>query len=133
MIAPSDKRDEGPGGGASASRRIYVRGKLHPGIRVPMREVTLCPTEGLDGTAEENEPIRVYDASGPWGDPEVACDVSDGLPPHRLPWIQARKDTVECKGRERRPEDDGYLSAQHEASRREESIDHRPDPRRSSC
>ncbi|RME68392.1 MAG: phosphomethylpyrimidine synthase, partial [Verrucomicrobia bacterium] len=96
-----------------ASRRIYVEGTLHKNVRVPMREITLQPTRRLDGTLEENEPVRVYDTSGPWGDPDFKGDVTQGLPPLRAEWIRARGDVEEYEGREIKPIDNGYLSDKH--------------------
>ncbi len=56
------------------STRVHVDG---PGdIRVPMREISLSGDE---------EPLRVYDTSGPPGH-----DVREGLPPLREPWIALR-------------------------------------------
>jgi phosphomethylpyrimidine synthase len=49
-------------------------------VRVPMREIALSPTRTINGELEENEPVRVYDCSGPWGDPDFAGDVEQGLP-----------------------------------------------------
>jgi len=95
------------------SRRVYVSGHLYPDIRVPMREIELSPTRRADGSIEVNEPVRVYDTSGPWGDPDFHGDVTRGLPPIRRPWILARGDVEEYEGRPVRPEDDGYLSEQH--------------------
>ena len=91
------------------SRRIYVEGP--GGARVPFREVSLHPTRLPNGRVEENEPVRVYDTSGPWGDPDVCCDVRDGLPALRREWILARGDVEEYEGREVLPQDDGYLTA----------------------
>ena len=62
------------------SSRIYVEGEIHEGLKVPMREIRLSDTEHPDGVIEKNEPVRVYDCSGPWGDPEFAGDVTQGLP-----------------------------------------------------
>ncbi|HEX8116110.1 MAG TPA: phosphomethylpyrimidine synthase ThiC, partial [Pyrinomonadaceae bacterium] len=90
------------------SRRVYVESE---GVRVPFREVSLQPTRLPDGRVEENEPVRVYDTSGPWGDPEQGCDVSAGLPPLRRDWILARGDLEEYEAREVLPQDDGYLTA----------------------
>ncbi len=90
------------------SHRVYVE---REGVRVPFREVSLQPTRLPDGRVEENEPVRIYDTSGPWGDPEVRCDVSAGLPPLRREWILARGDVEEYEGREILPQDDGYLTA----------------------
>ncbi|HYP52026.1 MAG TPA: phosphomethylpyrimidine synthase ThiC [Pyrinomonadaceae bacterium] len=94
------------------SRRVYAEGGTRAGgARVPFREVAQQPTRLPDGRVEENPPVRVYDTSGPWGDPEVTPDVRDGLPPLRLAWIRARGDVEEYEGREVKPEDDGYLTA----------------------
>jgi phosphomethylpyrimidine synthase len=92
------------------SRRVYAEGEAG-GVRVPFREVSLQPTRLPDGRVEENEPVRVYDTSGPWGDPEASCDVSAGLPALRREWILARGDVEEYEGREVAPQDDGYLTA----------------------
>src|SRR5260370_13576500 len=91
------------------SRRIYVAGK-QPGVRVPFREINQNPTRGFDGRLEENPPVRVYDTSGPWGDPAVHCDVREGLSTPRRDWISARGDVEEYEGRELTPIDDGYLT-----------------------
>lgn len=77
------------------SKRIYVTGSQHD-IRVPMREIQLSPTL-ISGTKdhpqyEENEAIPVYDTSGPYGDPDVAINVQQGLVKLRQPWIEARAD-----------------------------------------
>ena len=50
------------------SRKVYISGKIHPDIRVPLREISLAPTKSFNGELEPNEPVRVYDTSGPWGD-----------------------------------------------------------------
>jgi len=91
------------------SSRIYVDGRSSD-IRVPMREVHLNVTRGLNGSVEENAPVRVYDSSGPWGDPTSNCSVHDGLYPLRREWIIARGDVEEYDGRDVLPQDDGYLT-----------------------
>ena len=50
------------------SRKVYVAGKQHADLRVPFREISLAPTKTMSGEIEVNEPVRVYDTSGPWGD-----------------------------------------------------------------
>src|SRR5829696_6215514 len=85
------------------ARRLYVAGKLHPHIRVPMREITLAPTKSIGGRIEVNEPVRVYDCSGPWGDPDFAGNVTDGLPPLRREWILGRNDVTQYEGRIQNP------------------------------
>ncbi len=91
------------------SRRIYVEG-TKPGVRVPFREVDQNQTRNFNGSLEENPPVRVYDTSGPWGDPSIKSDVRDGLSSSRGPWILGRGDVEEYAGRELKPIDDGYLT-----------------------
>ena len=64
----------------------------------------------MNGEIEINEPVRVYDTSGPWGDPDFHGDVTQGLPPLRAKWIRDRGDVEEIEGRKVQPIDDGYLS-----------------------
>ena len=70
------------------SRKVYVGGP--GGIRVPFREIPLSPTRGLRGETELNPPLRVYDTSGPYTDPEAGIDLHAGLPELRRPWILSR-------------------------------------------
>jgi phosphomethylpyrimidine synthase len=94
-VEPNVVRDEvisrGP---LPGSRKVYVRGTLHPAVRVPMREILQSPTRSRlpGGKDEVNPPLTVYDTSGPYTDPEVAIDVRRGLPPLRAAWIAARGD-----------------------------------------
>ncbi|PYJ60961.1 MAG: phosphomethylpyrimidine synthase [Verrucomicrobia bacterium] len=97
------------------SRKVYVSGKLHHDIRVPFREISLAPTKSMNGEIELNEPVRVYDTSGPWGDPDFHGDVTQGLPPLRAKWIRDRGDVEEYEERVVRPIDDGWLSEKHAA------------------
>ncbi|HXI62539.1 MAG TPA: phosphomethylpyrimidine synthase ThiC, partial [Pyrinomonadaceae bacterium] len=92
-----------------SSRRIYVDGR-QPGVRVPFREIDQNPTRNFDNSLEENPPVRVYDTSGPYGDPTRNCDVREGLAGMRREWILGRGDVEEYEGRELQPIDDGYLT-----------------------
>src|SRR5260370_11953554 len=98
------------------SKKIYLNGKLHVDLLVPFREIALAPTKTMSGEIEVNEPVRVYDTSGPWGDPNVDVDVTKGLPPLRTRWVRDRGDVEEIEGRKVKPIDDGYLSEKHAAS-----------------
>jgi phosphomethylpyrimidine synthase len=91
------------------SRRIYIDGE-QPGVRVPFREIAQSQTRNFDGTMVANPPVRVYDTSGPWGDPDRDCNVREGLPQLRREWIVGRGDVEEYAGRETQPIDDGYLT-----------------------
>ncbi|MBV9299605.1 MAG: phosphomethylpyrimidine synthase ThiC [Verrucomicrobia bacterium] len=95
------------------SRRIYVPGKIHPNLRVSLREIAQSPTRLSDGKTEENSNVAVYDTSGPWGDPTFPGDAGEGLPPVRRDWILGRGDVEEYEGRRTRPIDDGYFSELH--------------------
>ena len=75
-----------------ASRKVYVEG-TQPGVRVPMREISLTPTRVANGGAPSaNPPVTVYDTSGPYTDPGVAIDIRAGLAPLRREWILTRND-----------------------------------------
>ena len=95
------------------STRVYVDGQIHPDLKVPMREIRLSNTDHPNGRVEENPPIRVYDCSGPWGDPNFKGNVLEGLPALRRQWILDRADIEEYDGREVKAIDNGYLSEAH--------------------
>ncbi|KAA9028527.1 phosphomethylpyrimidine synthase ThiC [Niallia endozanthoxylica] len=88
------------------SKKVYVTGS-RPDVKVPMREIGLSPTDTSFGQ-EENEPIRVYDTSGPYTDPEYKVDLTKGLPALRRLWIEEREDVEVYEGREIKPQDNGY-------------------------
>jgi len=76
-----------------ASEKIYVPGQM-PGVRVPFRKVHLGPTKGADGQCRPNEPMILYDTTGPYTDPEATIDLAKGLPPLRRWWTLERGDAV---------------------------------------
>ncbi|MEN9020968.1 MAG: phosphomethylpyrimidine synthase ThiC [Verrucomicrobiales bacterium] len=115
MIAPKDddktiRRDQAL---FPKSKRVYIKGTVHPDLEVPMREIELSPTNHPNGRVEENAPVRVYDNSGPWGDANFEGNVEQGLPALRRQWIMDRGDVEEYEGREVAPADNGYLSNEH--------------------
>ena len=79
------------------SEKIYVKGEMFD-IEVPMRRINLTPTVDTDGTKIENEPVVVYDTSGPYTDPNYTVDLHKGLPKIREQWIADRNDTVKLEG-----------------------------------
>ncbi|MGA2247957.1 MAG: phosphomethylpyrimidine synthase ThiC [Verrucomicrobiota bacterium] len=113
MIATKDSFEPHSSDQLPQSKRVYVPGQLHAGVRVPMREIALAPAKGFNGEWEANAPVRVYDCSGPWGDPQFTGTVEEGLPALRRNWILKRGDVEEYAGRPAQPIDDGYLSEQH--------------------
>jgi len=82
-----------------ASRKVYVRGSIHPFLRVPLREIdqtpTRAPTAGGGHSETPNPAVPVYDTSGPYTDPEVTVDPRQGLAATRLEWIKRREDIEE--------------------------------------
>jgi phosphomethylpyrimidine synthase len=86
-----------------ASRKVYMSGSLHAGLRVPMREIELHPSAG-------ERPLTVYDPSGPYTDPDVTIDINQGLPRTRAAWIAARGDVETYAGRRVQPLDNGLAA-----------------------
>ncbi len=94
-----------PAGGAFSVTTGPIRGstKIHVGPRrVAMREISLEPSSG-------EAPVRVYDTSGPYTDPEARIDIAAGLPLLRRAWQLERGDVEEYTPREVKPEDNGQL------------------------
>lgn len=83
------------------SKKVYVEGTQH-NVRVGMREIELSDSlvggDEKNPVFEPNEPVRVYDTSGPYTDPDTKIDVHVGLPKLRAEWIAARGDTEELDG-----------------------------------
>jgi phosphomethylpyrimidine synthase len=77
------------------SKKIYVGER-----RVAMREITLEPSSG-------EPPVRVYDTSGPYTDPDARIDIMAGLPALRRDWIIGRGDVESYDARSVKPEDNG--------------------------
>jgi phosphomethylpyrimidine synthase len=102
MIANRNSFEPHSGEPLPNSSRVYVAGKLHPTVRVPLREVRLGKTKHFNGTAESNPPLAVYDCSGAWGDPDFQGQVEQGLPALRQSWIEARGE-IEEVGRSYKP------------------------------
>jgi phosphomethylpyrimidine synthase len=75
-------------------RKTYVAG-TRSDVRVPFCEVALDPP---------NDPVRLYDTSGPGSDPHT------GLEPRRAAWIHERGDVEHYEGRVATLRDDGRAS-----------------------
>lgn len=92
-------------GSLPASTKTYKTGRIHPDIRVPMREIAVHPTAG-----EPN--VTVYDSSGPYTDPSAAIDIAKGLPRIRERWLAAQGDTRSYEGRHIIPADNGFATGE---------------------
>ncbi len=99
-----------------SSKKIYVKGKLHPQINVAMREITLSDT--VDSMTKErtpNEPVTVYDTSGPYTDPEKEINIHNGLERIREQWILDRRNVEQL---------DKFSSEYCNERLNDESLDH---------
>lgn len=78
------------------SEKVYLHGKIYPDIRVGVRRINLTPTikmEEGERVEKPNEPLLVYDTSGPYSDPEIDIDLRRGIPRMRESWIEGREGT----------------------------------------
>jgi phosphomethylpyrimidine synthase len=103
-IAPHFNTPDVTTGPLPASTKIFLAGDIHPDIRVPLRQIALHPTSG-------EPPVNVYDASGPYTDPQATIAIDHGLNRHRTAWVQVRGDVEAYEGRDVKPEDNGFVSA----------------------
>ena len=65
-------------------RKVYLR---RNDVEVGFTEIELSPTINADGSCSPNAPVRIYDTSGKWSDPNFHFDRSVGLPAIREKWI----------------------------------------------
>lgn len=84
-------------GGFPNSKKVYVEGEQFD-IQVAMREIELAHTKDRDGNIYKNEPITVYDTSGPYTDDNYTVDLEKGLPKIREQWITDRADVEQLDG-----------------------------------
>ena len=96
----------------------YIQGKQFPFIKVGMQKVNLTPTVNVvDGekVTTPNDPVLIYDTSGPFSDPNITIDLKKGLARMREPWIRERGNV------EQLPE----ISSEYGRMRRDDhSLDH---------
>ncbi|WP_109302283.1 phosphomethylpyrimidine synthase ThiC [Aquimarina sp. AU474] len=78
------------------SKKIYVNGNVHPQISVAMREISLDDTvDSFTQKKTPNQPVTVYDTSGPYTDPLKEINVHNGIEPIREQWVLDRDDVEE--------------------------------------
>ncbi len=93
-------------GALPASRKVYAAPEAAPDLRVPLREIALDASSG-------EQPLPVYDTTGPYTDPTYTVDVEKGLPRTRLRWVQERGGVEQYDGRPIKPVDNGNVSGTH--------------------
>jgi len=81
----------------SGSKKVYVQGSSAD-IQVPFREIELSDTKDYKGVITPNQPVRLYDTSGPYTDPSLPVDITQGLPQLRMKWILGRGDVEYLSG-----------------------------------
>ncbi len=82
-----------------SSEKVHLKGSLFP-INVGMRKINLTPNvhyEGNKRIESPNEPVLVYDTSGPYTDPNQKIDINHGIPRLREQWIADRDDTEQLE------------------------------------
>ena len=80
-----------------SSEKVYLKGSLFP-INVGMRKINLTPNVHYEGNTRietPNEPVLVYDPSGPYTDPNQIININQGIPRLREEWIANRGDVDE--------------------------------------
>src|SRR4051794_24166514 len=90
-------------GPITGSRKVYSSPADRPDISVPFREIVLDPSA-------REEPVRLYDTSGPYTENGASIDLGAGLPRVRAPWIE-RRGFAPASARAVKPEDNGYVPA----------------------
>src|SRR4051812_26109486 len=93
-------------GALPASRKVYCAPEAAPDLKVPVREIVLDASSG-------EQPLPVYDTTGPYTDPGFVVDVEKGLPRARLDWVKERGDVEQYDGRPIKPVDNGNVSGKH--------------------
>lgn len=73
------------------SEKIYKQSPNFKNVSVPVRKIILSPTQ-IDGHTQANDPVEVYDCSGPYTDPNYQVNIQEGLPELRREWIEERGD-----------------------------------------
>ncbi|MFT6715379.1 MAG: phosphomethylpyrimidine synthase [Saprospiraceae bacterium] len=76
-----------------SSSKVYVKGEIHPELSVAMREIALeDTTHSMTGFKTKNQPVTIYDTSGPYTDLSKEIDIHKGLEKLREPWVLKRGD-----------------------------------------
>ncbi|WP_019961041.1 phosphomethylpyrimidine synthase ThiC [Woodsholea maritima] len=93
-------------GSLPGSTKIYTHPASAPDLAVPHREIELHPSA-------MEPPVRVYDCSGPYSDPQASIDVEQGLARPRTAWVMERGGVEEYEGRPLSPLDNGGATGKY--------------------
>ncbi|MDD4514118.1 phosphomethylpyrimidine synthase ThiC [Massilibacteroides sp.] len=80
-----------------ASEKVYIRGEMNR-IQVGVRRVTLSDTVFIDKngkkSVKKNNPVILYDTTGPYSDSKIELTTSTGIPRIKEEWNIRRKDQI---------------------------------------
>lgn len=80
-----------------ASEKVYISGEINR-IRVSARRVSLSDSVLIDSKGnnytKNNNPVILYDTTGPYSDPKIEIDPLKGIPRIKEEWNIRRKDQV---------------------------------------
>jgi len=93
-------------GPVAGSKKIYSTPEAAADVRVPLKEIALDPSA-------KEEPVRVYDTSGPYTEENAKIDVEKGLPRARAAWVKERGGIEEYDGRPIQPVDNGNATGKY--------------------
>lgn len=65
---------------AESSKKIYIKGVLHPSVEVGMKELTL----------QNDKKVLLYDTTGVYGEQDYVAQTDKGIKKLRAPWIEKR-------------------------------------------
>ncbi|MDB5642373.1 MAG: thiamine biosynthesis protein ThiC [Hyphomicrobiales bacterium] len=89
-------------GPLTGSKKVYYTVPGYPDVQVPYREISVSDPK--------EEPVRVYDASGPYTETDIGIDLGKGLKRIRAPWLARRANLSTYEGRAVQPADNGDVS-----------------------
>ena len=91
MIATKNSIEPQSGEPLPNSSRVHVPGKIHPDVRVPLREIKLSPTKSFNGKVEANAPCASMTAPARGAMP-ISRAMSSKAAAVAQQWILARGD-----------------------------------------
>jgi phosphomethylpyrimidine synthase len=102
MSSPNIRVTTGP---FPASKKVHVASPRDATIRVPHRDISVHPSAN-------EPPVRVYDTSGPYSDPDVTIDIEAGLGRWRSAWVDGRGDVETYAARPVSAADNGFADGE---------------------
>ena len=86
-----------------SSKKVYIKGKIFPNLRVPIREIS------LNKEAKPNK-VYVYDSSGIYTEikDEKLININSGLKKIRKNWMKNNKSIITYRGRKVTSKDNGF-------------------------